>query len=122
MNTNEVRLRKPDYDLKAYLQNNHDIYTVEDVYNIHAEVPGHNDEDHWYWILELRDGRFVLTNAWCDDTGWDCHSGGNSLVAASVEEAAMLASDDTSRKIRSNLLAQVRGEQPFGVEVTPAPQ
>lgn len=113
-----TRIRKPDYDLESYLQHNEDIYKLEDIANIHAEVPGHNDEDNWYWIIELKDGRFVLTSAWCDYTGWDCCSGGESQAAASAEAAAMLAPElHYNRDIRRNLLAQVRGEQPFGLEV-----
>jgi hypothetical protein len=115
----EIRIRKPDYDLKAYLSENTDIYDLEDIYNIYAEVPGHNDDALWYWIIELRDKRFVLTSAWCDYTGWDCQSGGESEIATSAEEAAMLApGEEDGRKIRQNLLAQLRGEQPFGIEVT----
>lgn len=115
-----MRIRKPDYDLESYLNYNTDIFTLEDIANIHAEVPGHNDEDHWYWVLELKDGRFVLTDAWCDYTGWDCQSGGSSQIVASAEEAALLApeiEEYSVRKIRKNLLAQIRGEQPFGLEV-----
>jgi len=113
-------IRQPDYDLTAYLDYNKDIYTIEDVANIHAEVPGHNDDDNWYWIIELKDGRIVLTSAWCDYTGWDCQSGGSSQVTESIESAALLApekEDYTGREIRKNLLAQIRGEQPFGLEV-----
>jgi hypothetical protein len=114
----DIRIRKPDYDLEAYLSYNEDIYKLEDIANIHAEVPGHNDEDSWYWVLELKDGRFVLTSAWCDYTGWDCQSEGDSQAAASAEEAAMLAPEkEYDREIRRNLLAQIKGEQPFGLEV-----
>lgn len=116
----EVRIRKPDYDLEAYLENNNDCYTLEDIANIHAEVPGHNDEDAWHWIIELRDGRFVWTSAECDYTGWDCCSSGKSEVEKSAEEAAFLSplyESGTGRTIRANLLAQLRGEQPFGLEV-----
>ena len=120
----DERIRKPDYDLEAYLRYNTDCFTLEDIVNIHAEVSGHNDEDNWYWIIELKpviNKPFLLTSAWCDYTGWDCSSGGSSQVAASAEEAAMLApetEDYTGRKIRQNLLAQIRGEQPFGLEVS----
>ncbi|HEY7418635.1 MAG TPA: hypothetical protein VH593_25885 [Ktedonobacteraceae bacterium] len=117
----EKRIRKVDYDLASYLEYNRDIYTLEDIANIHAEVPGHNDEDNWYWVLELNDGRFVLTSAGCDYTGWDCQSWGASQVATSLEAAAMLAPEQeefTERSIRTNLLAQLRGDQPFGLEVT----
>jgi hypothetical protein len=90
-------------------------------------VPGHNDEDNWYWIIErtpVVNHTFILTRAGCDYTGWDCSSWGNSQIAASAEEAALLApeiEDGTGRNIRQNLLAQLRGDQPFGVEVKPAP-
>src|SRR5260221_12084226 len=99
----EIRIRKPDYDLEAYLENNQDIYTLEEIANIHAEVPGHNDDDSWYWIIALKDGRFVLTSAGCDYTGWDCQSWGESKVAANAETAALLApEEDYGRKIRQN--------------------
>ena len=118
--TNEIRIRKPDYDLQAYLEYNKDVFKLEDIANIHAEVPGHNDEDHWHWIIELKDGRFVHTSAWCDYTGWDCRSGVESKVAATAEDAAMLAPEDEyGRTIQQNLLAQLHGEQPFGLEVRP---
>lgn len=118
----EKRIRKPDYDLESYLQYNSDIYRLDDIANIHAEVPGHNDEDNWFWIIELKNeregGKFVITSAWCDFTGWDCQSGGDSQIAQSLEDAAMLApKEEYGREIQRNLLAQVRGEQPFGLEV-----
>jgi hypothetical protein len=119
----EQRQRTPDSDLRAYLAENADIYTLEDIANIHAEVPGHNDADYWYWVIELRDGRFVLTRAWCDETGWDCQSGGESQVAATALLAAELAPEAenaTGRRIRRNLVAQVQGTQPFGLEVREA--
>lgn len=120
MSEQENRIRRTDEDLESYLTFNSDIYSMEDITNIHAEVPGHNDEDNWYWVIELKDGRFVLTSAWCDYTGWDCQSGGESQVANSAEEAAVLAPEQeeyTRREIQRNLLAQLRGEQPFGLEV-----
>jgi hypothetical protein len=110
-------LRTADEDLQDYLRYNSDIFTVEDVHTIHAEVPGHNDEMDWFWVIELTDGRFVLTQAGCDYTGWDCQSGGESQITGSAEAAAMLAPEmDSGRPIRAMLLAQMRGEQPFGVE------
>lgn len=113
-------IRKPDYDLEAYLRYNTDLYGIEDILTIHAEVAGHNDEDHWHWIIELKNGLFVWTDAWCDYTGWDCRSGGESQTASTAEDAALLAPEKeewTDRTIRKNLLAQLRGEQPFGLEV-----
>lgn len=116
----ETRIRTPDSDLESYLDSNTDIFTLEDIANIHAEVPGHNEDDGWYWVIELKDGSFVLTWAWCDYTGWDCQSGGESQKAESAEKAALLAPESeeyTGRKIRANLYAQVIGEQAFGLEI-----
>lgn len=120
------RIRKPDYDLESYLQNNIDFYTLDDIKNIHAEVAGANDELHWYWVIELNKeingGRFVLTDASCDYTGWDCQSGGESWSATTASKAAELAPEQEEmwsggRGIRRNLLAQVKGTQPFGLYV-----
>ena len=117
-----MRIRKPDYDLSAYLsyEEEGEIYALDDITNIHAEVVGHNEEDAWYWIIELCDGRFVLTTATCAYTGWDVSAQGHSQVATSAEQAAYLAplqEDGTGREIQRNLLAQLQGEQPFGLEV-----
>ena len=119
---NEDRVRQPDEDLIDYLRFNTDpLLTLENIANIHAEVAGHNDEDHWFWVIELKDGAFLLTNAWCDYTGWDCQSGGTSEATESAEAAALLApEDDYGRTIRAQLLAQLRDEQPFGIEVRSA--
>lgn len=120
----KTRIRKPDYDLEAYLQYNPDLFILEDIKNIHAEVAGHNDEDYWYWIIELKEplpeGRFILTEAWCDYTGWDCQSGGSSKVAKTKRQAALLAPEQEEygvRAIRKNLLAQLNGTLAFGLEV-----
>jgi hypothetical protein len=115
----EQSVHLPDDDLLDYLQNHTDIFAYKDIANVHAEVPGHNDGDEWYWIIELKNGQFVLTTAWCDYTGWDCQSGGTSQLATSAEEAAKLAPeiDDAHRAIRQNLLAQLHGSQPFGLEI-----
>ena len=115
----EKRIRTPDGDLIAYLENNEDIFTVDDIANIHAEVPGHNDEDSWYWVIELKDGRFLLTQAWCDYTGWDCQSGGTSITADTAMDAAYHAKmvDGNGRYIFKNLVGQIEGSQPFGLEI-----
>lgn len=110
----------PDEDLVDYLHYNSDSFTYRDIANVHALVPGHNDDDNWHWIIELKDGRFLWTTAWCDYTGWDCQSGGESTVALSAEAAALLAperEEGSGRAIRQNLLGQLRGSQPFGLEV-----
>lgn len=118
LDKNGVRIRQVDGDLYSYLEYNQDIFSLEDIANIHAEVPGHNDESSWYWIVELKSGEFALTSAWCDETGWGCHSGGESMLGRSAIDVAMYAPEnEDGRLIRKNLLAQLSGEQPFGLEV-----
>jgi hypothetical protein len=84
-------------------------------------VPGHNDEDEWYWLGRLKDGRFFGAIGGCDFTGWDCQSGLISflsllpdkcldLMEASHKEAGHLSK-------MANLRKQFNGEQPFGLEV-----
>lgn len=111
--------RKPDYDLQSYLTCNKEVYTLEDIQNILATVPGHNDEDYWYWVLRLKDGTYVLTEAWCDYTGWDCQSGGNSSKYKTHVEAVWASplKDGSGRAIRKNLAFQIGGAQPYGLEV-----
>lgn len=111
------RKRTPDSDLQAYLRNNTDIYSLEDIETVCAEIAGHNDEDSWFWILKLKDGRYILTKASCDYTGWDCSSEGKSWQAKTAIQAAKLAPElDYGRQIRRNLLEQLRKKQPFGLE------
>ena len=105
------------YDLKAYLQYNRDIYTEDDIKDVPAQVPGHNDENAWFWVIELNDGRFVLTCASCDFTGWDCQSWGQSYTYSTALEAAEAAPDhEDGRQIRRNLVGQIKGEVPYGLE------
>lgn len=111
---NNARRREPDYDLIAYLANNDDFYQEEDIYDIHAEVPGHNDEDHWHWIIELKDHTYVYTDAWCDYTGWDCSSGGNSIAADTIDNLMPHVEDID---IRQALIYQVLGRLPIGTQV-----
>jgi hypothetical protein len=116
-------VREPDYDLTRYLKYNQDVFTLEDITNLHALVPGHNDEYHWFWVIELRDGRFLLTEAWCDYTGWDCQSGGQTQVAPSstaLSAATLAPWEHRGRSIRANLVAQVDGRQPYGLETIKA--
>lgn len=65
-------LHVPDDDLICYHQNNNDPeWSLDDLLGIRACCPGEADGPSWFWLHELRDGRIVLTAAWCDYTGWD---------------------------------------------------
>jgi len=94
-------------------------WSPDDVLAICAEVPGANDELNWWWILALKDGRYVLLSAWCDYTGWNCRSGIEyNIVTDSAEAAALAATereDYSGRYVRANLLAQLRNRSPYGL-------
>lgn len=110
-------MRKPDDDLISYLNYNQDLYTLDDIADVLAEVPGHNEDDYWYWVLLLKNGYVVLTEAWCDYTGWDCQSGGKSTAADTIEQLIpFIPEDNDYRQVKSNLLNQLAGKQPIGLE------
>lgn len=96
-------------------------FKEEDITHIVAEVPGHNDEATWWWVLRLSGGKHVLLSAGCDYTGWDCRSGIDfEQITNSALQAAKLApisEDFSGREIRINLIRQIQGKQPFGVEI-----
>ena len=111
-------IHQADEDLISYLNYNRDIYELAEVENVLALVPGHNDEDRWYWIIRLSGNRYVYTEAWCDYTGWDCQSGGRSELAHSPFMACGHAPvSEGIRKPKWNLEQQVLGKQPFGLEI-----
>lgn len=96
-----------------------------DVKHLHACIPGHNDENDWFWVVELKDGRFGLLQAWCDNTGWGCQSGGEWFAANgpedAVEKVLLLGGYNQEqaikRRIKEQLLNQLSGKQPYGLEV-----
>ena len=111
-----------DDDLYPCLRdNNPDTFRVEDILEIVAEVPGHNDGDAWWWILKLGEERYVCLSARCDYTGWDCISSidfeGESTSALDAVELSPEREESTGRQIRKNLVAQILDEQPFGLEI-----
>ena len=102
-----------------------------DVKHLYACIPGHNDEDGWYWVVELKDGRFGLLWAWCDYTGWGCQDGGKWIGAKDLNDIQRVLDEvhigdkkDTglwgefeSRKIKEQLIKQITGGQPYGLEI-----
>lgn len=97
-------------------------FGISNIETILATVPGHNDEDEWYWIVKLnryvQGKKFALITAWCDYTGWDCQSGGECRLAMSEWRAVELVTPHgDQRKIKINLLEQLKNEIPFGLEI-----
>lgn len=61
-------------------------FTRSDVAKIFAaviEYGCHNEAD-CYGLFQLKDGRYLSVEAWCDTTGWDCQAGTVKTVASSL--------------------------------------
>ena len=115
-------LRKPDYDLESAISNNPQNYDAKTIETVLAEVPGANDELSWHWIVKFKPdypiAPFAYLVGWCDFTGWYCSSGLSAKMAGTLEEAANLAPEKeqfSNRRVRETLLAQLRGQKPYGV-------
>ncbi len=105
--------RTPDDDLRAAIDEHLEL-SVGDVVDVVAQVPGEADEANWYWIVRLGTGRWALITGGCDYTGWECQSHADLFTAESPEAAAALAKDTPSRRnVSIQLLAQLRGTQPY---------
>jgi len=113
----ESRVSNDDiYGLLAY--NNLSVVNASLISHFVAEVCGENDEFHWFWILKLKDGRYLYIRAWCDYSGWDCQSGiEDEQVCPTLFMALQHApeKDSYGRLIRANLSRQAHGRQAFGV-------
>ena len=114
--TDETRPHKNDDLWWALRYNDPKKFTTDEIVDIIAEVPGENDEFLWWWILELKNGKFALFGASCDYTGWDCQSGidfedvYNSAIEAA--NAAPIIEEYSNRSIRKNLVGQLEGQYP----------
>lgn len=121
MRTDKFDNTKESYesdDIKYAFECNNLSSKLDDIDVIVAEVCGANDEDHWYWILQLKDGTFTWVSGWCDYTGWDCQSGvetGNKVQTPQQAVEELIVSDYDDRKVKPVLLAQLDEEVPFAV-------
>ena len=119
MNDNNIHKRTPDEDMKdAFDQNFTPEFKLDDINNVLAGIAGENDEYNWYWVVELKDGRFALIDAWCDYTGWDCRSGVAIELGSTPDEVIEKAPDKerySHRRIKTQLKNQLLGTQPFGL-------
>ncbi len=99
-----------DYDLWACLEFNPQPFNVLDIERVLAVNEGTHDDRDWYWVILLRDGRYVYLQGGCDYTGWDCQSSADTAFYPTAEEAAcgtVGRYDDNSPEIQALLLAQI---------------
>ena len=94
-------------------------FNANDISGIVAEVAGANDEFNWWWIIKLKNKKYILLSAGCDYTGWDCQSWirreeiyNTALKAA---KASPLKEEYANRNIQKNLILQIKGKQPYGL-------
>lgn len=92
---------------------------LKDIDVIVAEVCGANDENSWYWILQMKDGTFSWAEGSCDYTGWDCQSSaqindGFKTVEDAIEAVCVIQYDNR-KNIKSCLLKQIKDELPFAI-------
>ena len=84
-----------------------------------AEVCGANDEDSWYWILQLKDGSFAWAEGSCDYTGWDCQSDAQFNDGFETAKEALSGLEITDYERRSNikwcLEMQIEEKIPFAI-------
>lgn len=71
--------------------------TREDVAKIIGTREGENDGRPWLIVGRTTDGRFFFISAWCDYTGWDCRSNGESRVAATWAALCLWGLTETER-------------------------
>lgn len=107
-----------DYDLCAALNYNPQSgFDAKAIDTVLAVVEGERDERPWFWLLKLKDGRYVYMTGSCDYTGWDCQSGADSSIVDTAEAALALAPEKEGyewrgfREVRSILAAQLAAGQ-----------
>jgi hypothetical protein len=60
-----------DWDLHEALENNPQLYTVDDIDSVLAAYEGNSDDEPWRWIVKLKNTRIVLLIGGHGYTGWD---------------------------------------------------
>lgn len=112
--------RTDDYDFQQCLDcaiRDSAIKEPIEVVDILAAIFGENDGPSWHYILKLKKGYAYLTG-WCDYTGWGCQDGGAIAYETTARKAAMRApEEDYGVKLREQLLAQLKGKQPYGLQI-----
>ncbi|HZC07258.1 MAG TPA: hypothetical protein VE338_16610 [Ktedonobacterales bacterium] len=111
-------LAEVEAELRAYLEASDEEsmgstrYTLADLAHVYAVALGSREDDSCYWIVELTDGRFLLTRAESVEDGEGLTVSGESWEAPSAGDAASIAPQcepRTYRDVRAHLLAQLCG-------------
>lgn len=106
-------------DIRYAFYDNKLGHELKNIDVIVAEVCGENDGYSWYWILQMKDGRFGWAEGSCDYTGWECSSqctfkGGFKTPKMAIE-MLVLYEYESRKNIKDVLLKQIKGELPFAV-------
>jgi hypothetical protein len=108
-------------DIKYAFQCNGLAEKLDEIDVIVAEVCGANDEDSWFWILQMKDGTFAWAKGSCDYTGWDCQSSAEIHEGFTNPADAIMAvtvgdyDGKPEMQVKICLTAQVAEELPFAI-------
>lgn len=111
----------PNNDMETYLKENYTSYTISDIAKVLAFIPGIDDELTWYWIVELKDGKFALTEAWSYYIGWERQLKAQSTICDTAYACAIKAPEIQQeycirREIRKTLIDQLNGIEPLNYD------
>ncbi len=67
---------------------------------------GDNEGENWIGIFKINSGNFIVLEAGCDYTGWDCQSWGSHAEYGSLKEA--LSPLNLTREFRERLASQLK--------------
>jgi hypothetical protein len=70
----------------------------DDVSKILYMQDGENDSVDWIGIFELKDGRFISVESFCDYTGWDCQAGGTVTVSYKLDDLIRYGVSEKARQ------------------------
>jgi hypothetical protein len=112
-----------DYDLFACMENNDFPFDMEDIARMIAVSEGENDGESWRWVVQLKDGRYVFIEGWCDYTGWDCQSGASVTFSETAKSACWAVLNtffnyDEAWFKHINILDDLRNQVDNGCKVT----
>ena len=72
-----------DYDARNALEVSG--VSPSDVAEVIHWQDGENDGDPWYFVVKLKNDLFSYGESWCDYSGWECRSGGESWNASDLD-------------------------------------
>lgn len=76
---------------------------------------GENEGPGWVWIVDTIGHGWAWVYAWCDNTGWDCQSGGEWAHGFGSATEAIKACPHITEAQSHLLRFQAQGDAPYGM-------